>query len=269
MIHFFMKNKNKTLIWQYNIEGGLSKNYLIGTMHAKDGRIFKNVENYYRIIHDCDIFATEFPLDDAEAVNIQQYMMLPEGESLQKLLSAKFYDKMGIFMKQKLGVDMAQFNHFSPFFLTNLLTESVLNNDNFLSLDESLWQFAKNDGKILRGIETFDEQLEILKKMTLTDQIKGLKDIVGHHARFRKQLEKMIKCYEKQDILKLFHLAKKSTKSSRKLMLYDRNKIMTGRIIDLCKENTLCAAIGAGHLAGKKGVLNLLKMNGFEVKPIQ
>ena len=269
-----MKNKINTLVWQFslpqkrgNTEGSVQTHYLIGTMHAKDNRVFQLKDKYCDIIQSCDIFATEFPLDDTQDTDIQQHIILPEGLVLEKLLSRKMYEKTAAFLRKRLGVDIVHFAHFSPLFLTNLLTENVLNNENQLSLDESLWQFAKENGKILRGIETLAEQINVLKKMTLADQIKGLKDIVRHHATFRKQLQNMVKLYEKQDILALYNAAKKTAKSSRKIMLYDRNELMTERIIALSHEGKLCVAIGAGHFAGKKGVLNLLKKSGCNVKP--
>ena len=269
-----MKNKINTLVWQFslpqksgNTEGVAQTHYLIGTIHAKDNRVFQLMDKYCDIIQSCDIFATELPLDDTHDIDIQQHIMLPEGLVLRELLSRKMYEKTAAFLRKRLGVDIVHFDHFLPLFLTNLLTENVLNSENQLSLDGTLWQFAKENGKILRGIETIAEQLNVLKEMTLADQIKGLKDIVRHHATFRKQLQNMIKRYEKQDISALYHAAKKTAKSSRKIMIYDRNELMTERIIALSREGKLCVAVGAGHLAGKKGVLNLLKKSGCIVKP--
>jgi uncharacterized protein len=263
-----MKKKNQTLLWQLNTEGSLMTHFLIGTMHSKDNRVFKHIDKNYEAIKKCDIFATEFPLDDAENYDIQQFMLLPNEQTLTTILPSKLYEKTTILFKKKMKLDLAQFERFSPFFLTNMLTENALNADNFLSLDESMWQFAKEDGKILRGIETFDEQLEILQKMSLSDHIKGLKDIVSKHDTFRKKLQKMIKFYENQDITALYQLAKKSSHANRKLMLFDRNELMTKRIMALSTQNSVCVAIGAGHLSGKKGVLNLLKKQGFIVKPV-
>jgi uncharacterized protein len=274
-----MKKKYQTLLWQFqkldivqkngqNTEGSLRTHFIIGTMHTKDSRVFQHMENNYDKILKCEIFATEFPLDDAENIDVQQYMMLPDGITLTSILTPNLHKKTTTFFKKKLGLDLAQFERYSPFFLTNILSENALNADNFLSLDEKMWQFAKNEGKILRGLETLDEQLDVLKKMPLSDHIKGLKDIVSKHSAFRRKLQKMVKLYEKQDIVALYQLSKKTSQANRELMLFDRNVLMTERILALTQENSLCAAVGAGHLYGKKGILNLLQKSGFTVKPI-
>jgi uncharacterized protein YbaP (TraB family) len=74
--------------------------------------------------------------------------------------------------------------------------------------------------------------------------------------------------YETSDIQKIFKSAKKSTKGLRKVLLYDRNKIMAQRIAVMAKEQSIFVAIGAGHLGGQKGVLRLLKKNGLKIRPV-
>jgi uncharacterized protein len=56
-------------------------------------------------------------------------------------------------------------------------------------------------------------------------------------------------------------------KGNRQLMIFDRNELMADRIVEMTAENTVCAAIGAGHFWGEKGVLNALRKKGFIVEP--
>src|SRR5690606_29103309 len=99
-------------------------------------------------------------------------------------------------------------------------------------------------------------------------QIKSLNWMAKNFKRFRKQLQKMTKDYETGDIQKLYQATKKNAKGLRKVLIYDRNAIMARRIADMAAEQSLFAAIGAGHLGGEKGVLRLLKKAGFKVKPV-
>jgi uncharacterized protein len=253
----------KSLIWRFNTEGSEKPNYLIGTMHVRDERAFQFEKAFEKAILECTIFATEFNLDEAQAGAVQISMFLPEGDSLKTLMPNKLYQKINTTLLKKMGVELAQFDRFKPLAITNFLTESLLSNDRWQSLDETLWHFAKDNNKILRGIETFDEQLAVLDKMTVADQLKGLKDTMHDLGSFKKQLTKMANLYEQADIEKLYKSAKKSAKGSRKLLLYDRNVVMANRIADLTQENSVCVAIGAGHLAGAKGVMRLLKRRGF------
>ncbi len=259
------KNKN-SLVWQIT-EGGQNPSYILGTMHVRDARAFQFEHLFYEKILSCEAFATEFNLDDMH--NQTHFTLgLPDGLQLQDVIKPKTFAKISRVVEQKMGLPLVHFNNLKPIIITNMLTESVLSSDRLMSLDETLWSFASENGRLLRGIETFEEQVEILNKMSLDEQIKGLKDLASNFSKFRKQLLNMTKLYEQANIQQLYKVAKKTAKSNRRLLLYDRNHIMAERIAGMTKEMTLCAAIGAGHLAGQKGVLNLLKKKGFEVKPV-
>ena len=149
-----------------------------------------------------------------------------------------------------------------------MLTGAQFSNDRHVSLDQHLYDFAKNKGLNILGIESFDSQVEVLKKMPLKDQLKSLKEMATHFERFRRNIKKTTEIYIEADLQKLLKKVKKTAGGMRSLLLYDRNVIMADRIASLAQENSLFAAIGAGHLAGKKGVLRLLKMKGLQVTPI-
>ena len=266
------KNKN-SLVWQFyapatDLEQLPKVSYIIGTMHIRDERAFQFEQLFMDKISACEVFATEFDLDDTQVVSVTQALMLLPGTSLQTLMHPKLFKRINDVLKKQTGMELTTFNFMKPIAVTNFLSEFVLSKDRMLSLDETLWHFAKEHQKILRGIETFNEQLEILEKMSIDDQIKGLKDVVKNFPKFRKQLLNMTKLYEKADISQLYKVAKQTAKGGRKVLLYDRNTLMADRIADFSAQNTICVAVGAGHLAGKKGVLHLLKQKGFVVKPV-
>ena len=136
-------------------------------------------------------------------------------------------------------------------------------------MDRDLWNVAEKKGKVLSGIETFEEQLQILKKIPIEYQIKNLLSIAQKLSAYKKQLLNMAVTYETGDIQKLSKLSKKGLGSIRKFMIQDRNHVMADRIYAKVRENSLFCAIGVGHLAGKEGVLRLLKAKGLNIKPIK
>jgi uncharacterized protein YbaP (TraB family) len=108
-----------------------------------------------------------------------------------------------------------------------------------------------------------------MSKISVENQLKSMLKTFKSFKQFRRQVLKMAELYEKADIQQLYQSSKKSAGSERKLLIYDRNKIMADRIAIMVSEQTIVCAIGAAHLAGKKGVLRYLKMKGLEVKPVQ
>ncbi|MEN9609348.1 MAG: hypothetical protein RLZZ628_162 [Bacteroidota bacterium] len=263
-----MKKNKKSLIWSFQQEGSEKISYLIGTMHVRDARAFTYQNLFFQKILSCDAFATEFNLDEAAQNFSQSALMLPEGVQLKNLFTEKWYERITALFEEKVGSDLLPYDALRPILLVNILTEAILLKDAPQSLDETLWLFAKQNAKKLMGIETMQEQMDILQQMDVADQVKQVKDIARNFARFRKTLLRMTALYEEADIQALYETAKRSVKGNRKLLLYDRNERMAREIVDIHAQHSICAAVGAGHLAGKKGILRLLKLKGFNIQPV-
>lgn len=242
-------------------------NYLLGTMHVTDNQAFAFEEQMKKRLLECVLFATEFNLDDADLAVAQAAMLLPNGKGLSQLLPKKLYDKVGKFLKKRLNENIEAYEYFKPIIFSKLISEAVLSNDRLLPLDDMLFQFARENGRILRGVETFDEQVSILNSMSIEGQIKSLKDMVGSFTKVRKELLKTAKWYAQAELAQLYKASRGSMKGNRRLMIFDRNDLMAQRIAEMAAKNTVCAAIGAGHLWGEKGVLNSLRKMGFIVVP--
>ena len=263
-----MKKKKKTLLWKIETKDHDKPSYVFGTMHVRDQRAFYYKELVESKILECDTFAAEMNLDEIDQAAMASSMDLPEGQTLSELLKPKVYTKIDKLFQKYLGIPLKHFDTSQPLLITNILTERLLSSDMPLSLDASLYQFAKMHNKPTLGIESFAEQLEILGKIPLAYQLKSLVWTAKNFKNYRKQLRKMTELYATADIQRLFRSAKKNARGMRKLLLYDRNTIMAKRIGLMAKEQSIFVAIGAGHLGGKKGVLRLLKIQGFKIKPV-
>ncbi len=262
------KKKKKSLLWKIWKEDKTQASYLFGTMHVKNKDALNNNHLIYEKIEECAAFATEVSLDILSQNISPDFFNLPKGQSLQNLLSEKQYSKLKKTLKKAFNIDIAMFGSSKPIVISNLITHSILTGELPVSLDEHLWRYAKNKGKQTLGIETFEEQMEIMQKISIEHQLKALLWIGQHVSKYRKQLFQMTEIYLSEDIQKLHKLAKKNAKEMRKVLIYKRNEIMAERLEKMMNDQTVFAAIGAGHLAGEKGVLRLLKLRGFSVKPL-
>jgi len=263
-----MKKKKKSLLWKIENSKNEAPSYVFGTMHVRDQRAFKFKKVVEEKILECDAYAAEIDLNEVDHMSMADSMDLPENQLLSDILKPKIYKKIDKIFKKIIGVPLLHFEHSQPILISNILTERLLSADMPLSLDATLYEFAVENKKITLGIESFEEQLKILSKFSMDFQVKSLHWMAKNFKKYRKQLMKMTAYYETADIQKLYQATKKNTKGLRKILLYDRNLIMAERITALAKEQSIFVAIGAGHLAGQKGVLRLLKREGFKVRPI-
>ncbi len=263
-----MKKKKKTLLWKLENSKKDQQSYVFGTMHVRDLRAFKYRDLVESKILECDTYAAEINMEEVDHMLMADSMDLPENQTLSSILKPKNYKKVDKIFKKLVGIPLAHFERSQPLLILNIITERLLSSDMPLSLDATLHQFAVQNEKITLGIESFEEQIEILNKISIDFQKKSLVWMAKNFKKFRKQLLTMTADYETSDIQKLYNAANKNAKGLRKILLFDRNKIMAKRIAAMANEQSIFVSIGAGHLSGQKGVLRLLKKEGFKIRPI-
>lgn len=263
-----MTKKKNALLWKIQT-GKQHASYVFGTMHVMDQRAFRYKDIVEEKIKTCEVYAAEMDLDAVNQAAMAETMDLDEDLSLSSLLKPKHYQRLEKLLEKEVGMPLAYLDKSQPLLISNLLTGSQLSKDMPLSLDATLWQFAKEQDRIMIGVESFEEQIAVLEQIPLDYQLKGLVDLIKNFKNFKKQLHKLTRLYEQSDIQNLWKQSKRQAGKMRKMMIYDRNKIMAERIADLAREKSIFASIGAGHLSGQKGVLRLLKQDGFKLKPIR
>ncbi len=264
-----MKDKNQTLLWQIEGAGLPGPSFLFGTMHVRDRRAFRLLEPVLDRLEQVEALATEFNLQEMDAQVDPQRLLLPGGMTLPQLIGDKKYEKLRRIIRKSIGIDIHPLRHHKPILIVNLVDERILARDMPLALDQHLFLTAEQRGKRLLGIETYLEQLEILQRIPLSDQISGLLALGRHIGRHRRHLLRMTELYEQQNIRMLYQSARRGAQGLRQLMLYRRNALMAERIGPMLHQQTTIVAIGAGHLAGGKGVLRLLKQQGFKLIPLK
>ena len=264
-----LKKSKRTPFWRVSGAQLNGISYLLGTMHVKPLEKKHNwQERYLNYIDLCEIFATEIPLDKIDVTLLGKSSQLEEEQLISNLLSTSQFNKLEKKLQKSLGLPLRSMVRMKPIMIVNLINEQLLADCNPVSMDKCLWQAAKQKGKILRGIETFEEQIALLERIPIKYQLKNLLSIVKNIGKYKRQLLHLAELYDTGDIQKLHKIAKKGLGPIRKFMLKDRNEVMANRIIALAIEQPLFCAIGAGHLAGKSGILRLLKQQGLTIKPI-
>ncbi len=262
-----MKKKKRTLLWRLEGEALPGPSYLFGTMHVRDRRAFGLLPPVQACIDRCAVFATEFDLDEMSLHFDPQSLLLPAGLTLDRLIGARKYEKLRRILLKSIGLDIHPFRTQKPLLLVNMVDERILARDMPYALDEMLWRYARAREKRLCGIETYAEQLAILRQIPLRQQVEALLAVGRHIRRHRRHLKKMTRLYEEGQIGELYRSARRGAQGLRHLMIDDRNVLMADRIVAIVRDQTAVCAVGAGHLAGGKGLLRLLKQHGLRLHP--
>ncbi len=237
-------------------------------MHVQDDRAFTYKDLVEAKILECDAFAAEYALDESMELN-NEHLLLGNNRSIYDLWTPKKVDKYKKKVEKFYYTDLDMFQYFKPLVISNLLSQTVLQSNNIQSLDHYFWTFAQEHGKFMTGVEQFEDQIIVMEKIPMDYQLKSLVNMLDSSKKYKKSILKLMHQYQNGEIQQLYKSSKKSLGKIKKLLLYDRNVIMADNIEQLAGVQSIVCAIGVGHLAGKYGVLKLLKNKGFRLEPIK
>jgi uncharacterized protein YbaP (TraB family) len=251
--------------------------YLFGTVHVlrPDMQWFNgSVKTAFDSSSELIVEMIEPDAATAQKVVIEKAID-KDGPALTKKLPAEAAVKYRAMMKD-LGQPAEAFEMFEPWFISNLLVllpVQKLGYDGEKGADKVLMNAAKASGKKLGELETMDQQLNFFDSMPEADQIAYLVSTIEDASKLDVELGKMVNSWAKGDPVGLdasMNEGLKDFPKMRKLLLTDRNANWA-KWIDkrMDQPGTVFLAVGAGHLAGKDSVQNMLRAYKIKAKRVK
>lgn len=257
-----------SLLWRISHQYSTEYSYLFGTMHVRDIHAFERADEITHLFVGGYHLYLETNLDMANSKFAQQTFSLDDTKHFDKCVKPKSLLKCQRIIQKSFGFNVMKFNSTHPIALSSALASSVLENSYSVPLDQYLWNYAQSSHVFCDGLESLEEQMQVVHSMDIEKQFRNIIAISKKPESYRKRILKLIELYRDENIIELLKVSKKGMGSDKNLMLKERNFRMADRIAKKSKVHKAVFAIGAGHLAGKNGILNLLKQKGFTVKPI-
>jgi uncharacterized protein YbaP (TraB family) len=132
-------------------------------------------------------------------------------------------------------------------------------------------KMATEQKKELLGLEKVEDQLAVFDAIPDSLEIRSIMNMVNDFDAQKKEFNRMSTIYKSQDLEALYQLIAESPEmmGSQELLLDRRNRNWIPVMDSAMKKTSTFFAVGAGHLGGNQGVLELLRKQGYSVKPIQ
>lgn len=259
---------SQSLLWEISKPNIKKHSYIYGTIHIQDKRVFEYSDSVEIAIKACDAFALEILLDEIDPKSLLKAMTM--NTTLDKLLSTEEYDFVKNEVKKRYGLNILMFNKIKPFFTSTQLMISNSNKEMEDALDPHLLKIARNLNKKCVGIETFQDQIDAVDKISLKEQAKMLMSGLKDTSTTDLKSNDLIESYLKMDINEMVELTKDTTmpKVFEEVFIWKRNVRMANSIDKQIKKQSIFVAIGAAHLGGEKGVLQYLRNKGYSVRPV-
>lgn len=262
------------LLWSISGKGLPANSFVYGTVHSKDDRAFTYVDAVESHMRSVSTVAGELDLANAtvNSMAVMGMMMMPDGKTLEDLYSKKEWKEVEARLKADLGIMAAMVMRMKPFFAMATMSENAMREDRAKMLDDHLLSHAKANGHRTFGLETVAEQMRAMDVLPLKEQAAMLLDHVRNEG-YDELLEGLMNAYARQDLNALVEITEKGAggipKKMEKALLTDRNKTMAHRMDSVMRaDNGALFLVGAAHLPGEQGVLQLLRGRGFVVEPV-
>lgn len=258
------KSTENSLLWEISGKGLTKSSYLYGTVHMMCESDFKITDKAMKAFSKSDKLALEIDMDDpSEVMTMQQSAM--SKEPLSKTLNSEDYKKLDTFLQEKLGQGAKTFESYSLATIMSMVMFKSLNCTPKMYEFEFI-KMAKEKNIETIGLEKLIDQLTFLSKAYSDHEMIG--QLQHYDADY---FNEMIPIYTSEQLHKLYQLTtdpKFMNQESKKWMLDVRNNNWAKKMPDLIKKESVFFAVGAAHLDGEQGVIQLLKKAGYKVKPI-
>jgi uncharacterized protein len=258
--------EERSLLWEISGNGLKKPSYIFGTIHIISKKDFVLKEKVLRSMERSEKLVMEMVIDPSYYQKILTEMIIKEDLTIDSLLSPDDLKLLESFASDSIHMGMFMFKKMKPIFIQQTLSTISFGKD-VASYELKLAELFKEQEKPVVGLESFDFQLSMLNQVPYKDQAKMLMEFVKNYSGSRKELDSLVEAYKREDLNALSGSIEKSDLAGFASVLLDsRNERWIPKIEKLMEEAPVFIAVGAAHLGGEKGVLNLLRKKGYTVK---
>lgn len=270
-LHISAQKLENSLLWEISGNGLEQPSYLFGTIHITcDATLSQKVKD---ALDKTSQIVLEIDIDDPSMqLKMMRGMMMKDGKSLTDLVSEEEYAAIDSLFIKNMGMSVNMLKTMKPSLLGSMLAPKMLD-CSIQSFEMELVKIAEAQEEEIKGLETIEYQLSVFDKIPYEEQAQELVRSAKDNLAFDKSVMKtMLEIYESENISKMYDMMNDDptnvmTKHQDKL-LDIRNENWIPVIGKYAKEEPTFFGVGAGHLAGKKGVINLLRKAGYTVKAV-
>jgi uncharacterized protein YbaP (TraB family) len=265
------KDEN-SLLWEVSGPVLERPSYLFGTFHLMCKSDIHFSPSLRTALQAAKLVYMEMDMDDPSVLLGGILLMnMKEGKELKDLYTAEEYNKVDHFFRDTLGTPLTLFKRMKPMMLESMLYPKMMPCKTMSGIEEELMKLAKAEKKEIKGLETIEFQSAVFDSIPYTEQAKDLLKTIDSMATYRLYFDTMLTVYKSQqldEIEKMFNKSEFGMADNKDLLLDKRNKNWVSQLKKIMAEQSVFVAVGAGHLPGTMGLIQLLRKEGYTVKPL-
>lgn len=263
------------LLWRIS-RPGVAPSHLFGTLHLPDARLQHLPEPVERAFVGSRRFIMEMYPDEFVAARFVEGGQLPPPVSLAGLLEAPVYARLAELLAAR-GLPETQLARLKPWAALLALTGHRAT-DGLVTIDNALYIKARFANMRVEELESVEEQIAVFDDVPLPSQLALLEAYVAGHGRLPEMVEATVSAYLRRDLAAI-HRARRVIERGaaglsghhgvfEKKFVHDRSVVMAHRMQAHLRSGRSFVAVGALHLYGERGILNLLRQDGWRLRRV-
>ena len=285
----FYGSANAQLLYKISGNGLKAPSYIVGTYHLAPASFVGEIEGMSEAFAAVEQVYGEVDMLSAQSSQMAmvQAMMLPEGKYVSDMFSDEEMERINAYVRKNMGMDLnnsmlrEQLGRMRPSVLAMQLgvLQYIKVTPNFnpnALIDDHFQKEARKRGLTVGGFETVEFQMELLYgEVSEDDERKALLKLVDDNETVLKEMQAMTDAYFSFDMEGIKTITFNSLESGDMTheqfskMITDRNHNWVEAMPDIMADKPTLFVVGAGHLPGDEGVLELLKAQGYKVKAVK
>lgn len=271
---------NAQLLWKISGRGIEKPSYILGTHHAVPYTFCDTIPGLMKAFGEVGHVVGEFDMLKMGAMtpqqmqNMQEMMMMPADTTMASLFSDAQRDTLDAYLKNTLGANLQMLSSMKPMTIMvtvqqKMLMEIIPDIASLTGIDKYMQTLAAEKGKQVGGLETMEYQLGLLYGSSLQDQADALMDMV-RRSNSKEMLQELTAAYKTQNLDTLWKIFQdQMTELEYDALVKTRNLNWLEEMKRLLPAQSALYVVGAGHLPGDSGMINLLRDAGYKVKPVK
>ena len=266
--------QEKSFLWQLQSDKGSI--YILGSIHLLKRENYPLNPTIEEAFDKTKKLVLEIDLKSADSGTVQRLTLEKglhrDGKTLQENISAETYS-LAAKRAQELGIDIRALSPLKPWVVALTMISVQLQKLGFdpnAGVDRYFAGRATKAGKPVAGLETAAFQIGLMDQLSAGDQESMLRHSLKEMDLLDKGLDQIVRSWAAGDVPALEDLllnAMREYPAVHQKVIVDRNRRWLSEIERMIEqgESTL-VVVGAAHLVGKEGVIELLKARGYTLK---
>ncbi|MBI2793527.1 MAG: TraB/GumN family protein [Ignavibacteria bacterium] len=256
---------DNSLLWKVTSKEG-AVSHIFGTIHLPDTLMFRQRDTVLSVLNASSVFYAELDLDSLMTSVDPMSMMLPPGLTLANFFTTDELAELRAILKERLGPMATMAERMKPAAIAIMAMTDNLEATASTTVDQFLWAHARSRFIQVRGIESIAEQMNVLDSIPPRMVLEALRENETSDS----LIKALLFAYSTENLEEISRLVDSvsAVESFMSTINDHRNNTMASRLQEPLLQGKAFIAVGAAHLPGKQGLLNVLAERGFAVEPV-